>query len=426
MPDNSESASGLPARRGAIRLLTLVDEGRPLPDGGSAVGGLAPADGARARRLAATVLRQESRADRLLDDLMEKRPPPFVLRVLRLATVEICQMGTAPHGAVNDAVALVASHGKHRRLKGLVNAVLRRVAVSGPDAWADLPTPRMPAWPREPLIRAYGAEAVERMEEAQSRTPPVDLTLRRGRSAPEGGERLPTGSIRFGAGARVSALPGFGEGDWWVQDAAAALPVRLLDPRPGERVLDLCAAPGGKTMQLADAGAVVTALDVSKDRAARLRENLSRTGLSAEIVVADALLWEGGPFDAVLVDAPCSATGTMRRHPDLPRLKTARGVKDLVEIQRRLIDRALRLVRPGGRIVYCACSLLPEEGGERIRDALERHPGLFVEDGPEIEGVDPSWRAPGGGIGTRPDYWNERGGMDGFHMARLVMARHVG
>ena len=191
-----------------------------------------------------------------------------------------------------------------------------------PAPFAGLPPQRLPMWLRQPLVRAWGREAVSAIEAVQAAAPPLDLTVRPGAAPLPEGEVLPTGSLRLTEAGQVSALPGYAEGAWWVQDAAAALPVRLLDPQPGERVLDLCAAPGGKTLQLAAAGAEVTALDISGPRLARLRENLARTGLTAEVVVADALHWQpDAPFDAVLLDAPCSATGTIRRHPDLPFVK---------------------------------------------------------------------------------------------------------
>jgi 16S rRNA (cytosine967-C5)-methyltransferase len=230
---------------------------------------------------------------------------------------------------------------------------------------------------------------------------------------------LPTGSVRLPDGVQVSTLPGFAEGDWWVQDAAAALPVRVLDPRAGERILDLCAAPGGKTLQLADAGAEVTALDQSGARLERVRENLARTGLTATVVEADALTWDSaGGFDAVLLDAPCSATGTIRRHPDLPFAKAGSDLTDLLALQARLIDRALDLTRPGGRVVFCTCSLLKDEGERQVAAALERHPGVSV--GPaEGPGLDAAWRSDDGGLRLRPDFWPDAGGLDGFYIARL-------
>ncbi|NBT51049.1 MAG: RsmB/NOP family class I SAM-dependent RNA methyltransferase, partial [Marivivens sp.] len=207
-------------------------------------------------------------------------------------------------------------------------------------------------------------------------------------------------------------------GDWWVQDAAAAIPVKVLAPKAGETILDLCAAPGGKTMQLAAAGAEVTALDVSESRMARVQENLTRTGLTAKIVVADAFAFDEGGFDAVLLDAPCSATGTIRRHPDLPHAKNGSEFGALIDQQVGLIDHALSLVKPGGRLVYCTCSLLPDEGEVQIEELLERHPDLTIDrDALLIDGVDPEWITEEGGLRLRPDYWADKGGMDGFYLA---------
>ena len=207
-----------------------------------------------------------------------------------------------------------------------------------------------------------------------------------------------------------------------MQDAAAAVPARLLAVKAGETVLDLCAAPGGKTLQLAAAGASVLALDVSEVRLARLRENLVRAGLTAEVVAADALDWQPGEaFDAILLDAPCSATGTIRRHPELPFVKDGSDLPGLVALQAQLIDRALGWLRPGGRLVFATCSLLPEEGEGQLAGALARHPGLVVER-VDLPGVDPAWWTEAGGLRTRPDHWAARGGMDGFFMARLRAA----
>jgi 16S rRNA (cytosine967-C5)-methyltransferase len=205
-----------------------------------------------------------------------------------------------------------------------------------------------------------------------------------------------------------------------VQDAAAALPVRVLDPKPGERILDMCAAPGGKTLQLAAGGAEVTALDLSGPRLARLRENLARTKLWAEVVQGDATRWRGpAPFDAVLLDAPCSATGTIRRHPDLPFVKDGFEIHGLIELQARMIDSALRLLRPGGRLVFCTCSLIPDEGEAQLDAALSRHPGLVVEPPQDVPGLEPGWLTPEGALRLRPDHWASRGGIDGFFIVRL-------
>jgi 16S rRNA (cytosine967-C5)-methyltransferase len=226
--------------------------------------------------------------------------------------------------------------------------------------------------------------------------------------------------VRLSRRGAITALPGYAEGEWWVQDAAAALPAKLALPRPGERALDLCSAPGGKTLQLAAAGADVTAVDASASRMARLQENLARCRLPARTVVADAVAWEGGGYDLALVDAPCSATGTIRRHPDLPHAKDLSDIAPVLELQTRLLDRAVAAVRPGGRVVYCTCSLLPEEGEAQIEVALARHPHIFVDAaGPEWAAP---WRDAQGGLRLRPDGWPELGGLDGFYICRLEVA----
>ncbi len=412
------------ARRAALTLLgDVLDRHRLLSEVlPKRLAGLAADDRARAQRLATVALRVLDRSDRMLGPHLKKRPPAPVMNLLRLGVAEICEEGAAPHGVVNATVEIARGTRKTAGMAGLVNAVLRKVAVDAPK-WSALPDPRLPKWLRKPLIADYGKPVIEAIEALQAAPPPLDLTPKGDPQALTerlGGELLPTGSVRLRSAGQISALPGFSQGDWWVQDAAAAIPVRVLAPEPGETVLDLCAAPGGKTLQLAAAGAKATAVDISQNRMARIVENLARTGLSAELVTADARDFEGGPFDAILLDAPCSATGTIRRHPDLPYAKDGSDFPDLFALQEQLIDRALGLLKPGGRLVYCTCSLLIDEGEEQIRDALDRHPGLQVDrHALERPGIDPNWISDEGGLRLRPDYWAERGGMDGFYIACL-------
>jgi 16S rRNA (cytosine967-C5)-methyltransferase len=407
-------AEGVTARETAVAILDgILGEGRMLSDFDGT--SLAPADRARALRLAQAVLRHLEPVDRVLDRQLRKAPPLTARNVLRLAVVELAQ-GAPAHGVVNAAVEILRKGRRTQHLAGLANAVLR--ALPEGDLLAGLPPQKLPRWLRQPLVHALGRDAVAAIEAVQAAEPPLDLTLRPGFPAPEG-ELLPTGSLRLASFGQISALPGYAEGGWWVQDAAAALPARLLAVRQGERVLDLCAAPGGKTLQLAAAGAEVTALDISPARMARVQANLTRTGLTARTVVADALEWEPDErFDAILLDAPCSATGTIRRHPDLPFVKDGSEVAGLVTLQARLLDRALGWLKPGGRLVFATCSLLPEEGEGQLQEALARHPGLVAER-VELAGVEPGWWTDAGGLRLRPDYWADRGGMDGFFMARL-------
>ncbi len=405
------------ARKGALALLAGLREGRSLGDQAGRLNHLPHGDRARAQRLALAALRHRDRADLVLGRFLQRKPKPEVADLLRLATVELLDLGEAPHGVVNAAVGLVRGMGKKgAAASGMVNAVLRKVAEV--TDWANLPVQPLPNWLRKALVAAYGREAVAAMEAAHQAGAPLDLTLKPGAAAPEG-DLLPTGSVRLVGTPQLSALPGYEAGDWWVQDAAAALAAKLLNAQPGETVVDLCAAPGGKTLQMAAAGAKVTAVDISDQRMARVAENLARCDLTAELVVADALAWTpASPPDAVLLDAPCSATGTIRRHPDLPLLRDGEGLAEITALQSALIDHALAMLPAGGRLVFATCSLLSEEGEAQLTAALARHPDLQVIR-PEMPGIDPAWITPEGGLRLRPDYWPDRGGMDGFFIAAL-------
>lgn len=413
------------ARAAAVHLLDQVlGEGRLMSDliAGGALDALSPPDRARAQRLASDTLRGLERADRLLSRHLRRPPPLAVYNILRAGTVELAQGGD-PHGVVNEAVEIIARHPRFGSLKGLINAVLRKMSEDAPKAWNDLRVPGLPQWLRGPLTEAWGKAAVAAMERAHFAGAPLDLTVK---SDPEGwaerlgGIVLPTGSVRLTDPGQVSALPGYASGDWWVQDAAAALPVQVLAPLVGERILDLCAAPGGKTLQLAQAGAEVTALDLSARRMERVAENLARTGLSATCIIGDALTHQGGPYDAILLDAPCSATGTIRRHPDLPHAKDGSDFASLIGLQAAMLEHALTLLKPGGRLVFCTCSLLPDEGECQVEEALLRHPGLSTDRAAlERPGIDPAWITEEGGLRLRPDYWPDLGGMDGFYVACL-------
>ena len=377
----------------------------------------------RAGRLARATLRSLGPADHVLNSLMRRAPKPEIHTLLRLGAVEMLAEGGPPHGVVGACVALAKR--QDPRAAGLVNAVLRRVAETPPEVWAAAQPRRLPGWLRGRLGAAYGNARTARIEAAVSRPPPVDLTPKvpgAAWAAALDARLLPTGSLRREAPGQISALPGFSDGAWWVQDAAAALPARLLAPEPGARVLDLCAAPGGKTLQLAAAGARVTALDISEARLLRLRENLDRTGLAADIVAADALTWQpDAPFDAILLDAPCSATGTLRRHPDLPFVRQAADLKPLKALQAALLDRAADWLVPGGRLVYSTCSLLPEEGEAQIAAALESGVPLQPDAGPidVLPGLEPDWVVGPGALRLTPEMWDEIGGLDGFYMAAL-------
>lgn len=427
MNDQAKKQAGIPARRSAIWLLDqILGEGRLMAEliGAGALDKLAPQDRARAQRLANDTLRGLERADRVLQKHLSKQPQLTVRNALRLGAVELCQGGAA-HGVVNDLVQIISRHKRYGHLKGLVNAVLRKVTDTGPEHWAELRPPRLPKWLRTPLAQAWGGEAMTAMEAAHFAGAPLDLTARddpQSVASALGGELLPTGSVRLRDAGQVSALAGYDDGAWWVQDAAAALPARILNAIKGEPVLDLCAAPGGKTLQLAARGADVTAVDISDGRLGRLRDNLARTGLRAQVQVSDALEVTGS-WPAIVLDTPCSATGTIRRHPDLPHAKDGSDFGALIDLQTRMIDHAWTLLAPGGRMVFCTCSLLPDEGEVQIEEALARHSDMSVDrEALMIDGVDAAWISNEGGLRLRPDFWPERGGMDGFYIAALRKA----
>jgi 16S rRNA (cytosine967-C5)-methyltransferase len=273
-------------------------------------------------------------------------------------------------------------------------------------------------------VAAWGRKAMDGIEKAHFAGAPLDLSAKTDPKAvakATGGQLLPTGSVRINDVGQVSKLPGFTDGDWWVQDAAAAMPVQLLGDVKGQKILDLCAAPGGKTLQLAAKGAAVTAVDLSESRMKRVQENLKRTGLMAETIISDARAFTGAGFDAVLLDAPCSATGTIRRHPDLPHAKDGAEFGALIAQQEVLLDHALTCLKPGGTLIFCTCSLLPDEGEVQVEEALARRPGLTVNRAAlGRPGIDPAWITEEGGLRLRPDYWGDMGGMDGFYMAALT------
>ena len=413
---------GLPARRAAVHLLDQVlGDGRLLSEaiGSGVLERLEPADRATAQRLATETLRGLERVDRILQKHLQKYPPITVRNALRIGAYELCTGGAA-HGVVNSFVEFVSRNKRHGSMKGLVNAVLRKVAANGAEIYPTLRTPRLPKWIRGPLVEAYSPEIVAAIEEAHFVGADLDLTAKSDQGALQRateGTLLPTGSVRLTDAGQVSMLPGYKKGTWWVQDAAAAIPAMVLAPKAGESVLELCAAPGGKTMQIAASGATLRAVDNSAGRMERVAENLKRTKLEAELIVGDALD-ETGQWDAILLDAACSATGTIRRHPDLPHAKDGSEFFDLFALQSQMLDHAVHLLKPGGRLVYCTCSLLPDEGESQIEDLLARHTGLSVDHTAlNIEGVDPAWQTEEGGLRLRPDYWADKGGMDGFYIA---------
>lgn len=408
-----------PTRESAFTLLTAVlERHRPLEEALDALPAQDARDRAAAHRLAAAVLRRMGTLDAVLEPFLRKEPPEPVRNILRIGAAGLLFLETPGHAAVATAVTLAKMRGL-APFSGLVNAVLRKVAATGADALGDLDFARLdtPAW----LWTAWGqqARAIATAHQAEA---PLDVTLKPGTAPPEGGLLLPTGSVRFPAGTRVSDIPGFEAGDLWVQDAAAALPAQLLAARPGERIADLCAAPGGKTAQLAAAGAVVTAIERDPARIERLTANLKQWNLHADVINADATTWTPPAlFDAVLLDAPCSATGTIRRHPDVVRIKRPRDVQTVSEAQDKLLEAASAMLRPGGRLIYAVCSLQPEEGAPRVAAAARfglRHDPFRPDELPAL----PEALTREGFLRTHPGLWPDRGGMDGFFAARLIKA----
>lgn len=433
-PPRHRPVDGLAARAVALQAVDAVlAHRRPLDEAlerDAAKAGLDDRDRAFAFKLAATQLRRLGQIDALIDGCLATPLPARLATVrglLRLGAAQLLLLATPPHAAVDTTVRL-ARQLRHTGHVPLINAVLRRLAREGSAAMARQDAARLntPEWLWQSWAAAYGDDRARAIALAHLPEPPLDLTVKPGidadRLATElGAVRLPGGSLRLPHAGAVSALPGYGEGAWWVQDAATALPARLLGDVRGKRVLDLCAAPGGKTAQLAAAGARVTAVDRAPARLRRLAANLQRLSLHAETVEADVAAWRPeGPADAVLLDVPCSATGTIRRHPDIARIKTPDEVAALAAVQARLLAAAVEMLAPGGVLVYCACSLQPEET-ESVIDSLLAA-GAPVRRLPigatEIGGWD-EVLTTAGDLRTLPCHLDGLGGIDGFYAARL-------
>jgi 16S rRNA (cytosine967-C5)-methyltransferase len=432
---------GLAARRVAADILDNVlhkrrtlDEQLEGPAAHPALKSMPDRDRGLMRRLVATVLRRRGTLHRVLGRMLDRGLPtdaPRAQSALMLGAAQIFWMDVPDHAAVDLSVRLVQSDRKASKYTGLLNAVLRRCTREGVALLAESdPAADVPDWLMARWIAHYGEANAHAIAAAIAHEPSLDLTVK---GDPEQwatrlhGETLPTGTVRTVLQGAVPLLPGFAEGHWWVQDAAAALPAKLFGDLAGRRVADLCAAPGGKTAQLALAGAEVVALDRSPTRAARLRENLQRLGLTAAITVADATEWtaDGATFDAVLLDAPCTATGTIRRHPDVAWLKQEADIAALAAQQARLLGKAADLLRPGGTLVYCTCSLEPEEGEHAVASLLAGRSDLrrVPIDAGEIGGF-AEMISPDGDLRTLPCHLPHDdprlGGLDGFYAARLV------
>jgi len=438
--ENKPVAPGLAARRIAADIIEGVAKRKRPLDELLESGGLDALederDRALVRAIVATTVRKLGTLRHLLAGMLERGLPPNVPRVetaLLIGATQILFLDVPDHAAVDLSVQLVQEDRFARHYTALVNAVLRKLTREGKARLAATDSLALdtPEWLMQRWQAHYGEAVARDIAAANAREPALDLSVK---SEPAqwaerlGGRVLPTGSVRVLASGAVPKLAGYDEGAWWVQDAAATLPARLLGNVQGKSVADLCAAPGGKTAQLAAAGARVTAVDRSAPRLERLRRNLDRLGLQAEIVQADATQWQAGPFDAVLLDAPCLATGTIRRHPDIPWLKGPADLTKLSALQARLADQAITLLRPGGTMIYCTCSLEPEEGEHLVAALLGKNANLRrrpIAAG-EIGGLG-ELLSPDGDLRSLPCHLTDQSGdpdprwsgLDGFYAARI-------
>ncbi|MBB4081536.1 RsmB/NOP family class I SAM-dependent RNA methyltransferase [Brevundimonas lenta] len=426
-PRDEAADIGVEARLAAGVLLNAALEGRGGLDSALSfreVADLPGPDRAFARAVAMAALRRLGEIDQILDRRLQKAPPLAVRTILRVALAQTLVLDTPAFAAVSTAVKLAERDPKTRPYKNLVNAVLRGVDRDGPGLTTA--ESNLPEWLAARWRATYGEPALAALALAAREEPDTDLSVKpdvdpAAVAADVEGEALEGGTVRTGRRGDVASWPGFEDGSWWVQDAAAAVPARLLAPKAGEAVIDLCAAPGGKTLQLCASGASVVALDRSDTRLKRLRANLERTGLTAEVVVTPAEDWEDDrSFDAVLLDAPCTATGTFRRNPEVLRATKPAEVAKLADVQHRLLDAAAERVKPGGRLVYCVCSMEREEGETQIIAFLRRNPAFkTVPADPVAVGSPAEALTPEGWLRILPSMWAEKGGLDGFFVARL-------
>ncbi len=458
-----DNPKGIAVRRAASDLLALVRDGTSLDDAlsecrsyqglnrntdGEKDPAITRADKGFARAMATTVLRYRGTIDHLIQPYLDRPLPAKVARVmdcLRLSAAQTIYLDTPPHAAVSLATELCKERRETAGYANLVNAVARKLAATSKEKIAELPMRiNTPAWLWRSWERAYGPVTAKQIALAHHRQAPLDITLsssaNRAQLTNDIAEEMQANifpfndavqSLRLGkAPANVTVLPGFEEGNWWVQDLAASLPVNLLGDITGKTVIDLCAAPGGKTLQLASAGAKVTAIDRSEVRLQRLQRNLERTKLHADVICADALDYRAiTPADIVLLDAPCSATGTIRRHPDIPWSKSETDIASLVRVQSHLLDHTLSMLKPGGTLLYCTCSLQPDEGEKQIAAALKRHSKLerhaFSPDtDPILNGPWGKALTKDGDIRLLPSMAKDEGGMDGFFISRLSRVNH--
>lgn len=436
--DSAQPADMIQARRCALHLLQDIFVKRhnldQVFDESKEFNSLNLRDRAFVKMMTTTVIRRLGQIDDLIRRSLS-RPgqainPPILEYILRLGIAQLIFMHVPDHAAVNTSVQLVESEG-HGRMKGFANAVLRRIAADGKD-WTtrqDVARLNTPEWLLKIWIEDFGLRSAIDIAQANIVEPPLDITLKRPETAkdwlePLQAKLLPTGSLRLSQHKLVQDLPGYEDGMWWVQDASAAIPAQLFGNIEGQTVYDLCAAPGGKTSQLAARGANVLAIDRSAKRLVRLQENMRRLRLEERVAVeaADAAVWKPRqPASHILLDAPCSATGTIRRNPDVPWLKTTVDLNSLVDLQARLLDNAVNMLAPGGTLVYCTCSLQKAEGEHQIERVLNSH-ATTLERIPvataEVGGLG-DIVTPNGDLRIFPSHLGTLGGMDGFFISRL-------
>ena len=424
---------GLFAREAAVRLLhAVLLERRLLIDivngEDSLLIDLEPSERARAQSLAMTTLRNLGPIDFVLQKYLTKQTPFALLNILRISAAEMLVDGIAAHAAVDSAVTMAKRRHKTAHLKDLANAVLRKVSTEGKEIFAQLPPQELPKPFRSQMAKIVTKNEIIEIERSHQLGAPVDLSFKDKEKASAflkhtNGIMMSNGSVRLKRAGQITEMNGFSEGDWWVQDLAASIPAKCFDNINGKKVLDLCAAPGGKTMQLASMGADVTALDISSKRLERVKQNLERTKLKANCITADALQWEPKQFfDAILLDAPCSASGTIRRHPDLPFAKENFDLGDLLKLQRALLLKASKWLAPGGVLIYSTCSIFSAEGEGQIQWLSKNNNILSPQKIDPIPlGLNDYMANADGQIRLRPDYFSDEGGMDGFFVAKFTL-----
>ena len=431
-PQNSAPILHANARLSALgALVHTLDKNKPLDSAWAQDRHFAtfgPSDKAFAQLLVKTTLRRLAQIDDLLKHFVDRSPSPRIVHTLRLGVAQLLWLDTPPHAAVHSAVEMTKQL-RMDKFSGLVNAVLKRVVKEGPDIVAKQDAEKLntPQWLWDSWEKAYGAEVARSIAAMHLTEPPLDITVKKD---PEywaqqlGGVVLPTGSVRLREARGLTQMPGFADGNWWVQDIAATLPARLLGDVREKRVIDLCAAPGGKTAQLASAGAIVSAVDRSKERIAMLKTNVHRLKLQADYVTTDASKWlPSFAPDAILLDAPCSATGTLRRHPDVAWHRTPEDIARLTSTQQTLLEHAFGMLTVGGTLVYSVCSLQPQEGEQQITAFLAGHPtAQLVPVAPATLGGLKECITARGEVRTLPCHLPDLGGMDGFYAAVIKKA----